>query len=603
MRYAVLFGQPNSGKTTLFNKLTGRRAAVVNYPGSTVDIMHAPLKGHESVTLIDVPGVQSFIPRSDDEKLSMKAIAQLDQLLPGAHSIPDLVICVIDSTQRSRHLAMTKQLIDDGYPVVVVLTMMDESRKKGVDIDHIKLANALGVSVFKSQDNGNDFSLIIDGIKMNSVPCGRITKPRPSGLDDMLNSYEWAKKVMGECERIHPVQFKKGIDLDRFLLHPIGGYVLFLGIMVGFFRLLFFAATPFIAAIDSLFGWCGSFLQLILPSGLLSDFIVNGLIAGVGGVVVFVPQILILFIGLGIMESTGYLARSAVLIDKPLSKIGLNGRSFVPLLSGCACAIPAILATRNIPDKRVRFLTMIAIPLMQCAARLPVYGLLLAALFTSPFYGAIGLTLIYVFSVVLSALIVSVANIFTPKTSTKQVEFLMQLPKWRMPDWHQLIMNSLTKTSRFLTGAGPIIVCITIILWILATIEYNSQPLINFFGQLIEPIFKPMGVDWRVGVALILSFAAREVFVSALAVVFQLSEASLFDLSNLSNLTFSSTGEPIFTTGSIIGLILFFMVAMQCGATLAVLKKEMQGFKVPFILLVLYILIAYVLAIIANFIF
>ena len=471
MRYAVLFGQPNSGKTTLFNKLTGRRAAIVNYPGSTVDIMHAPFKGHESVTLIDVPGVQSFIPRSDDEKLSMKAIAQLDQLLPGAHSIPDLVICVIDSTQRSRHLAMTKQLIDDGYPVVVILTMMDESQKKGVDIDHIKLANALGVSVFKSQNNSNDFNLIIDGIKMNSVPCGRITKPRPSGLDDMLNSYEWAKKVMAECERINPVQFKKGIDLDRFLLHPIGGYVLFLGIMLGFFSLLFFAASPFIDAIDGLFGWVGSSLQSILPSGIFSDFIVNGLIAGVGGVVVFVPQILILFIGLGIMESTGYLARSAVLIDKPLSKIGLNGRSFVPLLSGCACAIPAILATRNIPDKRVRFLTMIAIPLMQCAARLPVYGLLLAALFTSPFYGAIGLTSIYIFSVVLSALIVGVANIFTPKSSTKQVEFLMQLPKWRMPDWHQLIMNSLTKTSRFLTGAGPIIVGITVILWVLATIE------------------------------------------------------------------------------------------------------------------------------------
>ena len=603
MRYAVLFGQPNSGKTTLFNKLTGRRAAVVNYPGSTVDIMHAPLQGHESVTLIDVPGIQSFIPRSDDEKLSMKAITQLDQLLPGAHPIPDLVICVIDASQRSRHLAMTKHLIDDGYPVIVIITMMDEAVKKGVDIDYIKLAKALGVSVFKSQSDGEDFNLIVDGIKMNSVPCGRITKPQPSGLDDMLNSYEWAKKVMRECERIQPVVPKKSLDLDLFLLHPIGGYVVFLAIMLGFFSLLFFTATPFVDAIDRVFGWLGKTTEMLLPTGFITDFLVNGLIAGIGGVVVFVPQILILFIGLGIMESTGYLARSAVLIDKPLSKIGLNGRSFVPLLSGCACAIPAILATRNIPDKRVRFLTMIAIPLMQCAARLPVYGLLLAALFTSPFYGAIGLTSIYVFSVVLSALIVGIANAFTPKSSTKQVEFLMQLPKWRMPDWRQLIINSLIKTSRFLTGAGPIIVGITIVLWILSTIEVNSQSIINIIGQWIEPVFKPMGVDWRVGVALILSFAAREVFVSALAVVFQLSEASLFDFSSLSDLTFLSTGEPIFTTGSIIGLILFFMVAMQCGATFSVLKKEIQGFKIPTIILILYIFIAYILAVIANLIF
>ncbi|MEK9727043.1 MAG: ferrous iron transporter B [Candidatus Margulisiibacteriota bacterium] len=599
MRYAVLFGPPNAGKTTLFNQLTGRRSAVVNYPGSTVDISTALLKGHESLTLIDVPGVQSFIPRSDDEKLSMKAIAQLDELIPEAHCIPDLVICVIDATQRSRHLAMTKRLIDDGYPVIVIISMMDEAKKNGIDIDHIKLSQALGVSVFKASRDGAEFNHILDGIKVNSTPCGRITKPQPSGLDDMLNSYEWAKRIMSECEEVQDLPPKKHFDLDRILLHPIWGYISFLGIMLGFFSLLFFAATPFIDAIDLTFVWGGELIRGILPAGLVADFIVDGLIAGLGGVLVFVPQILFLFIGIGLMEGSGYLARSAVLIDKPLSKVGLNGRSFVPLLSGCACAIPAILATRNIPNKKVRFLTMIAVPLMQCSARLPVYGLLLAALFESPIHGALGLTAIYVGSIIFSGIIVAIINLFSAQKS-QPGEFIIQLPQWRIPKWKELLTNSLIKTSRFITGAGPIIVSITVILWMLGSVELNNQPIINQIGQWIEPLFLPMGVDWRVGVALIFSFAAREVFVSALIVVFQLSDGDLFSLTQLSNLKIESTGELLFTNGSIIGLILFFMIAMQCGATFAVLKKEMNNYKVPSIIVISYFGIAYFLAVLEN---
>ncbi|MGA0242509.1 MAG: ferrous iron transporter B [Candidatus Marinamargulisbacteria bacterium] len=598
MRCAVLFGPPNAGKSTLFNHLTGRQAQVVNYPGSTVDVTHASLRGHPSLRLIDVPGVQSFLPQSDDEKLSLKAIAQLDQLIDGAHPIPDLVICVIDATQRSRHLAMAKRLIDDGYPIIVVITMMDEAHKKGIDIDHVRLSQALGVSVFKVMGRQRrHIGDIADGIALNSVPCGRITRPQPSGLDDMLHAYDWAETIMSECESVTPRPYS--LDLDRVLLHPVGGYIIFVGVMVAFFSLLFFVATPFVDGIEFLLSVCSKTIFQWLPDTLWRHFLINGLLAGVGGVLVFVPQIALLFLGMGIMEATGFLARSAALIDKPLSKIGLNGRSFVPLLSGCACAIPAILATRTIPNKRVRYFTMAVVPLMQCSARLPVYGLLLGALFSSPWQGALGLTAIYMASMVLSGVLVGIANRWVPNTHGKN-QFMIQLPTWRWPDPFQLIRDVTLKTSRFLTGAGPIILGISIILWGVSEYTYQGQPLIYLIGQWIEPLFKPMGVDWRVGVAILLSFTAREVFVSALAVVFQVSEGSLFEIGNLSQLTWLGESTPLFTTSSLIGLVLFFMIAMQCGATWAVLKKEMGQYKWPTFILVGYIGIAYGLAVLVN---
>ena len=599
MRYAVLFGPPNAGKSTLFNQLTGGQSKIVNYPGSTVDTAVATLKNHQSLTLIDVPGVQSFMPKSEDEKLTLKAITKLDALVPGAHAIPDLVVCVIDATQAERHLAMTKRLIDDGYPVIVVITMIDEAKKQGITIDHIELANRLGVSVF--QVNGRkptSITDIIDGVVFNSVPCGRLTRPQPSGLDDMLHAYEWAKQVLNDCMTVTPV--KPRFDLDRWLLHPIFGYLVFIGLMVLFFSSIFIAANPFIDAIDGAFGWLGGVVESKMNDSIWRNFIVNGLIAGIGGVLVFVPQISFLFFGIGCMEATGYLARSAVLIDRPLSKIGLNGRSFVPLLAGCACAIPAIMATRTIANRRVRFLTMLAVPLMQCSARLPVYGLLLGALFVSPIAGAIGLTSIYIGSIILAAVIVGIANRSSAIVHDEPDHFIMQLPTWRWPVWSQLFADVIRRTKSFVVGAGPIIVGISIVLWALAEIQWSGQPLIYTFGQWIEPIFSPMGVDWRVGVALILSFAAREVFVSALLVVFQLSESAIVNLATLPELTHATTQQPLFTTGSMVGLILFFMVAMQCGATYAVLKKEMGNLRWPTIILVGYIVLAYALAVLAN---
>jgi ferrous iron transport protein B len=299
-----------------------------------------------------------------------------------------------------------------------------------------------------------------------------------------------------------------------------------------------------------------------------------------------------LFFGLGIMESSGFLARSAVLIDHPFRKVGLNGRSFVPLLSGCACAVPAILATRVIPNQRVRRLTMAIIPLMQCSARLPVYGLLLSTLFTSSLAKAMALTGIYVISIFISAVVLAVANRWVPSSRNADAPFIIELPKWRWPDFQGLVRDTFRKTSKFLVGAGPIILGISLGLWGMAEIQINNQPLIYILGHFISPIVQPMGVDWRVGVAILLSFAAREVFVSALAIVHHMSSQSLAD-------SVAST-HGLFTPASAVGLVLFFMVAMQCGATVVVLKNEMKSLRWPILILVAYICLAYALAVLAN---
>ena len=401
MRYVILFGQPNAGKTTLFNHLTGSNNSVINYPGSTVEISEGALINNPEIKVIDLPGIHSFIPQSDDERLTLKAITGLDKIVDGAFEHPDLIIIVIDATQRSRHLAMAKRLIDSGYAVMVILTMVDQAEKDGIEIDHIMLSNKLGVSVYKVNARKKDqMADIISGISLNSIPCGRLIQLKPFHLGDMLLAYDWAEEVVKKCEKVG--NKKPAYDFDKILLHPIAGYFIFFGIMTAFFTLIFFISTPFMDIIDGAFGWL---INTVMGYnlGILGKFLGDGLISGIAGVLVFVPQIALLFFGMGIMENSGYLSRSAALIDRPLSKMGLNGRSFVPLLSGCACAIPAILATRTIANKRVRLLTIFIIPLMQCAARLPVFGLLLGLLFQSPLKSAISLTGIYAMSIVFSA--------------------------------------------------------------------------------------------------------------------------------------------------------------------------------------------------------
>ena len=588
--YVAFISHPNAGKTTLFNQLTGKKAKVVNYPGSTVDFEIANLMGHPSIKLMDVPGITSLKPRSEDEKIALKCLSELDTLLECNQKSPDLILSLIDMTQLSRHLVLTKQLIEKNYPIVVVLTMADLS---GAILEIKTFSQLLGCPVVLLNARNSDTQLK----KTIVSKCNE--KYTYSVIDNNLSTselYRWSSQIEKTITKKTQSAEKK-LDLDAIFLHPIWGGISFVGVMSAFFYTLFILSVPFMDIIDSLFVFVMDTSTLYLPEHWAAKLLVEGCIGGLAAILVFVPQIAILFFGVGIMESTGYLARAAVLVDRPLSLIGLSGRAFVPLLSGFACSIPAMLAARNIPQQKQRLLCVFLIPLMQCSARLPVYGLLVAMLFgTNVWMSALSMTLIYISSIVL-AVIISVIAVYGFNVKDNQNTFYIELPQWRMPIWKNIGKQVLQQTTSFITGAGPTIIVISIILWCLSSFPTSDYSFVMIIGQWIEPIFLPMGLDWRVGVAILLSFAAREVFVSALVVLFSITSEHIGMLDVLQDATFSSTGEPIFTGATIMGLIVFFMVAMQCASTLAVAKKELKSWKLPLIQLFAYIGLAYILSV------
>ncbi len=507
----ALVGHPNSGKTSLFNHLTRSRYQTQNYPGSTVDYAVGKLRGSE-IKIIDTPGIVSLSAKTDDEQVTLNILNEK----------PDLVVAVISATQIERHLRLVKQLQESGLRVLVVATM----------IDRVSSTSA--------------------------CPVIAISNKTGSGISKLIEHIETSRSTANlEALQKWNVDVQSGFDWDSFVLHPIFGPIIFVAIMSAFFWSIFALAAPFTDAIN----WGIDSLQ-----GVFNN---NPLIAGVGAVIVFVPQILLLFIGMGILDSTGYLARGAVLVDKPLSMIGLNGRSFVPLLSGCACAIPAMMAARTIPNKKERLLTLFIIPLMTCSARLPVYGLLLGLLFVGrPMVAGFALTGIYFGSIVLASVTAAIAGRFIGAKQQKSY-FHIELPMWHRPIFKNIFVSAFHQTMAFVKKAGPTILILSLALWFLT-------PFLSRFGSILTPIVAPLGVDWRVGVALLMAFAAREVFVSALAVM--------------------AVTPGTLSVPAIIGLIVFFMIAMQCMSTVAIAKKEMGNWKLPMIMTGTYIVAAYVLA-------
>ena len=377
-------------------------------------------------------------------------------------------------------------------------------------------------------------------------------------------------------------------ELDRWILHPQLGGLLFVLIMGLFFFLIFLGAQPLMDGIDS--GWL-SLTELIrhsVPQSRWSSLLVDGLFANIGAVLIFTPQILLLFIATGILESTGYLARAAIIVDRPLSWLGLSGKSFVPLLSGSACAIPAILATRTLPNKTQRMITLWMIPLMPCSARIPVYGLLLALLFHGhPLRSAVGMVVIYAISISIAILI---GKFISTRYKVPNNSFYIELPRWQIPYWPMIFKNGITQTVEFLKKAGPAILAISLLLWGLSQYPNTQNSWLAHIGQWVGPLFAPMGWDWRVGVAVLASFAAREVFVAVLASMLLISQAQL-------GVHLSNGAAPLLSTPSILGLIVFFMISMQCGSTLAVIKKETGSWKIPAAITVAYVGLAYLAAV------
>lgn len=615
--FAALVGSPNSGKTTLYNRLTSSAHATVNYPGSTVDYSYGVISkefGGEPFFILDTPGTYSLFPKSPDEKVTTDIIYHYPSC-----GFAKVVVATVDLSQLTRQLWIVYQLLEAKFQVIVALTMKDLFHIDQNKIDLVQIEKTLGCPVvLVSGLTGEGISELIH--KTQSL---RKTIPqKPEQLKSWDDDHKQHVHIqMMEIERLVASQsnlfqaekqqlMNRTKKLDGFFLHPIWGFVSFAVIMFTLFSSIFWLATPLMDGIDSFFTWLAQAVLSHSNGSLWLDFLGNGIIKSMGSVLVFVPQIAILFLGITILEDTGYLSRACSMIDKPLSKIGLNGRSFVPLLSGNACAIPAMMAARTISSPKEKFLTLLIIPLMSCSARLPVYALLLSFLFWGQPAWKAGLTLsaIYFGSMVIGALAASIGNRLIKFSQTSF--FIHELPMYRRPHARILLKSVFDKTMAYIKRAGPVIFVLAVIIWALTTfpnykaatdIEKLDSSYAARMGKVFEPIMKPMGGDWRTGTALISAFAAREVFVSSLSLVMNLSDTNqdtLQDslLQKMQEAT-TSDGSKLFTLSSVIGLIVFFMIALQCMSTVAIARREFGNWKVPLLQLFIFNVVAYVLAV------
>lgn len=607
----ALVGAPNSGKTTLYNWLTNSKFKTVNYPGATIEYSMGQLSPHfgGGLVVMDTPGTYSLFPKSADEEVTLKALYNEHQT--GRVS---KVIVVVDGTQMGRHLILVKQLKEAGFPFVIALTMSDLLQKQNVQVQKQIIEKEYEAEV-----------VLIDGLLAGGVSelVEKIRQLKSSSAIKKLQTWSstalahntqrcevLAQEALGRNRQIEKI-YDRTARLDRWLLHPVAGLFIFFAIMATLFSSIYWAAAPFMDWIDLGFSKLAGFVLELGPDTLWADFISHGVIGSFGAVFVFVPQIFILFLGIGILESSGYLARAATLVDKPFSKLGLSGRSFVPILSGFACAVPAMMATRNISSARDRWITNFVIPLMACSARLPVYSLLLGFLFVDQPAWKAGLSLaaLYMGALVIGAIAAGIVNKIISKY--QKGFFMMELPLYRRPRARVLLQHSWMRTKAYVKRAGPAIFIFAVIIWVTTTFpnyqlkddhERLQTSYMGQMGQVVEPLFKPMGVDWRVGVGLISAFAAREVFVSSLAIVFNVANEDEDSqtqglMKSMNEATFAD-GQKIFTTASVLGLILFFMIALQCMSTVAVAVRESGSWKYALTQLVVFNLVAYILAVV-----
>lgn len=618
----ALVGPPNSGKTTLYNALTGSRYRTVNYPGATVEYSVGDALPQLGVAarVLDSPGLASLNAHSPDEEVTVRALFHHPTL-----GTPDLVIVVVDASQLSRHLYLAQQVIASGFRTVVALTMGDLLREKGYGIDTSRLAERLGCPVVAIDPRtGEGLSMLASRVvaTIETLPAAAPSPVIPGADEDVRRLYARAEAI--ERETVRPLEGAgliplhapdaRTLALDAWLLHPVWGLLAFVLSMAGIFTAIFWAATPAMDAIDAAFGWVAGLVHAWLPASWYGDLLADGLVAGIGSVAVFLPQIVILFLAMGLMEDSGYLARGAMLMDRPLSRIGLNGRSFVPMLSGFACAIPAILAARTIPSRRERLLTIFIMPLLSCSARLPVYGLLLAFITPrdKPWLGGIGLTLIYLGSVVMSSAMATLASRFLFK-EREASSFMLELPAYRRPQLKVVLQTTFSRARNYLEKAAIPIVCVATALWALTYFPAGSAgPGVRLdesermassyaatLGHWMDPLMQPLGLDWRVGIALIAAFAAREVFVSALALVLRVSadgDALQGALLQAMHGAIRADGSAMFTTATAVGLVVYFIVAMQCLTTFVVARKESGSTALAVGQLVFFNVVAYALA-------
>ncbi|HEY1340385.1 MAG TPA: ferrous iron transporter B, partial [Bryobacteraceae bacterium] len=578
----AVIGPPNSGKTTLFNRLTGLRQKVANFPGVTVE-QHtgiAELPDGRAIRLIDLPGVYSLTPRSEDEQIA-------HDVLTGERADtakPEAILLVLDSTNLGRHLMLAAPILALGVPTLVVLNMADDLRRRGGKLELAKLSAQLGAPVALISARNDEG---IDGIY--DFLAGAMTKPAPMELpvlQDVPKCRQWAGRVGTEAEYRAPVPPKWTRRLDRVLLHPFWGAVVFVAVVVAVFQCIFTWVNPVMDGEKWLFNVSGNWLATKLPGSLFGSLLTDGVWKGVGSVLVFLPQVLLLFLFIGILEDSGYLARAALIADRTMAKVGLQGKSFIPLLSAYACAVPAIMSTRTIENKRDRIATILVAPFMTCSARMPVYTLIIAAFIPKrnllgPFLSAqtaamLGLYLLGFLAAVATARVLKSSILRSGRTP-----FLLEMPAYRWPTVQSLGLRLVDRAKVFVHRAGTVILLSTVILWVAAHLPYTSgkapaieNSLAGTIGRTIEPAIKPLGFNWKVGIGLITSLAARETIIATLGSIYSIDpESHANDLQNAL--------QQDLTPGGAVALLVFFAFAMQCMSTVAVVRRETGGWKWP----------------------
>ncbi len=689
----ALLGNPNVGKTSLFNRITKLHQHVGNYPGITVEKRQGSVKANGKMyRIIDLPGTYTLFPTSMDEEIVLNTLGNREN-----PDYPDLVVIVSEPNTIKRSIVLYQQARELGVPALFVINMIDEVKTKGLEIDYQELEKYLNTKVFTTDArSGKGVQQLIaafDERPSHYISRFEIDPKYAKAMEEakevfpLHTEYQtWqylaqdhvsflsaeqraklkdikARHQIGfhEMQKAEAIQRNRQIEvalqdivfhrenlhlaktskIDRILLHPVWGYVIFFAILFLIFQLVFILSEPMMDWIDGMFSALIDTTAATLPEGPLSNLLTQGVLAGIGGIVIFVPQIAILFLLVSLMEETGYMSRVVFLMDRWLRPYGLNGKSVIALMSGIGCAVPAIMAARNIENTKERLITMLVTPFMTCAARLPIYVVLIALVIPNHTFLGFGLqglvlNILYILGVVAALLSAWILNKIV--RSTHKSFLIFELPSYKTPDWKNVAINVWDKTSGFLFGAGKIILAMAVILWVLGNFGPNDKfsraedyvveanpslteeelgeevaafrlehSFLGYIGMGIEPFVKPLGYDWKMGIGLVSSFAAREVFVGTMATVYSLGEEVDIDddeqketlLSKMKSEINRNTGRPAYNLASGISLLLFYAFAMQCMSTIATMRRETGSWKWTFIQTVMMTGIAYVIALVA----
>jgi ferrous iron transport protein B len=622
----ALFGNPNTGKSSVFNNLTGANQKVGNFPGITVDRHSAELEiNGQKIDLIDFPGTYSLYPSSKDEEIVYQVLTNKDD-----SDYPDLALVTVDASNLERNLFLFSQIQDLGIPTILIVNMLDIAKRKNIEINFDELAKLLPNTPIV-QCNPR-IKLGIDRLRNAITEKLNLPKSSISAVEytpaDKTDFESQKKENHARSQQIQSfVPFcmsenfstnaGKTNKIDAVLLHPFWGYVILFTVLFGIFQLIYsFASIP-MDLIDSGFGALATWSKAMLPAGILSDLLTEAIIPGLGGVLIFVPQIALLFFFLSLMEESGYMARVVFLFDRIMKPFGMAGRSVVPLMSSVACAIPGVMAARTIANSKERLITILVAPLMSCSARIPVFTILIALVIPKTYvlgvFNMQGLVMLglYLMGIIFALFVAWVLHkIF--KTEEKSF-LLLELPTYKSPRWANISIDLLLKVKSFCLDAGKIILAISILLWFLASFGWGNQiehavnklpkpknstevelyeqqvasvrlenSYMGKLGKAIEPVIRPLGYDWKIGISLIASFAAREVFVGSLATIYSVNEDKQSSLINkMKAERHSRTRAPVWTLATGLSLMVFYVFAMQCMATLGVVKRETKTWKWP----------------------